>query len=145
MVQAAPAIRVRKSPASFGDRPLDRHWFAGDPITTALVNGLHLLFPAGERFFMRAVRHYADGIDDPQLRRDVKAFCAQEGAHAGAHEQVFRVLAEQGYPVDRFLAAYERKAYGRQEQIAPRRLRLAVTAALEHYTAVLAREALDTD
>jgi predicted metal-dependent hydrolase len=115
-----------------------RFWVRGDPVATALGNGVDLLFPLGERFFVRSVRRYLDRIDDPGLRERVRLFCGQEAQHARLHERWFATLEGQGYPVSAFLAWYERMAYGWLESATPPELRLAVTVALEHYTAVLA-------
>ena len=43
---------------------IPRHWFGGNALATHLVNGVNLLFPAGERFFVRSVRHYLDKLED---------------------------------------------------------------------------------
>ena len=120
---------------------LPRHWFFGSPALTHLANGVNLLFPAGERMFVRAVRRFADGLD-PELAAQVKGFGGQEGRHAQAHERVFDALRAQGFEIDRFLAFYERVAYGVIEKAAPPELKLATTVALEHFTAILAEEAL---
>jgi len=55
---------------------------------------------------------------------------------------VFDALRAQGFEIDRFLARYERVAYGILEKGAPAELKLATTVALEHFTAILAEEAL---
>jgi predicted metal-dependent hydrolase len=51
----------------------------------------------------------------------------------------------QGYDVDGILARYERLAYGVCEKKASPELRLAITAALEHFTAIFAADALSRD
>lgn len=136
-----PVPRPR-SPGLDLDAPLPRHWFGGNVAATHVANGVNLLFPAGERFFVRSVRHYLDRVDDPLLRAQVKGFFGQEGRHAKEHEDLFRALERQGYDVARFLALYERIAYGLIERVAPPSLRLATTAACEHFTALLAENAL---
>ncbi len=119
-----------------------RHWFGGNIVATHIANGVNLLFPAGERFFVRSVRHYLDRIDDEELRARVRAFFGQEGRHAKEHDEFNRILESQGLEVDRFLALYERIAYGFIERVAPPALRLSTTAACEHFTAMLAEQAL---
>lgn len=124
-------------------KDLPRHWFAGNAFATHLVNGVNLLFPAGERFFVRSVRKYLDVIaDDPALVEQVKGFFGQEGRHAQMHERFFEALAAQGYDVEGFLRWYEKIAYERIEPRASDKLRLSVTVALEHFTAILAEAAL---
>jgi predicted metal-dependent hydrolase len=137
---AAPSIRVRSPKLDFENVP--RHWFANSVIGTAFANGLNLLFPAGERFFVRSVRRYLDRITDPKLREDVKGFSGQEGLHAYAHERYFEILEKQGFDVRTFLKFYEAFAYGFIEKIAPGQLCLAATAACEHFTATMASNAL---
>lgn len=122
-----------------------RHWFGGSPVATHLVNGVCLLFPAGERFFIRSVRAYADRIDDPLLRNQVRGFMGQEALHGLEHERTFVMLEAQGFEIRPFLAMFERIAFGAIEPASPRALRLAVTVAAEHFTATLAHRALTAD
>ncbi len=134
------AIKPRSPKFEFDTVP--RYWFANSIIGTQLANGLNLLFPAGERFFVRSVRRYLDRIQDPKLREDVKGFSGQEGLHAYAHERFFETLEKQGYDIRTFLRFYDAFAYGFIEKIAPAQLCLAATAACEHFTAVMAENAL---
>ena len=73
-------------------------------VATHIANGVNLLFPAGERFFVRSVKHYLDRIEDEHLKERVRGFFGQEGRHAKEHDVFNRILEEQGYDVDRFLA-----------------------------------------
>lgn len=114
-----------------------RHWLADNAAATAIANGVNLLFPHGERFFVRSVNHFLDQVDDPALRAAVKGFFGQEGRHARAHDQFNAILRDQGFEVDRFLASYTRLSSW-LEAHAPAKLRLAATAAAEHFTAILA-------
>lgn len=137
----APGVpRVRAPKVGFTEVP--RRWFADSTAVSHLVNSVNLLFPAGERFFVRAVRHYLDEITDEELAQRVRGFFGQEGRHAYAHERYFETMRAQGYDVDGFLATYEKLAFDVVEKASPPALRLAVTVALEHYTAILAEEAL---
>lgn len=110
-----------------------------------VANGVNLLFPAGERFFVRSVRHYVGRLTGPEhaeLAEQVKGFFGQEGRHAQAHERYFETLRAQGYDIDAFLGWYERVAYEKIEKMSPPALRLAATVALEHFTAIMAEDAL---
>lgn len=138
---AAPP-RITHRPVRFDFSAVPRHWFGGNAWQTHIANAVNMLFPAGERFFIRSVRHYEAQIADPALRAAIRAFYQQEGSHSHAHEVQLRALEAQGYDVRRILDRYERLAY---DQIAPRfspAMHLAVTVALEHYTAILAEGAL---
>jgi predicted metal-dependent hydrolase len=117
-----------------------RHWLANNAMATAIANGVNLLFPHGERFFVRSVKHFLDQIHDPELRAAIKGFFGQEGRHARAHDQFNAILRAQGYEIDRFLAGYQRLSSWLEAHTPPR-LNLAVTAAAEHFTAILAEGA----
>jgi hypothetical protein len=130
---------VRKPKLSYETLPRD--WLGGNLVLSQVANAVNLLFPAGERFFIRSVRHYLDRLS-PEMAALVRDFFRQEGSHAAAHERFFSVMRAQGYEIDRFLARYERIAYGLVEKRLPPSLRLAITAALEHFTAILAEGAL---
>ncbi len=117
-----------------------RHWMGGSAVGTAVSNGINLLFPHGERFFVRAVNHYLDQIADPTLRAQVKAFFKQEGHHAAAHDRFNAVMRTQGFEIDRFLDAYSAITRWIESRMPPK-LNLAGTAAAEHYTAILAEGA----
>lgn len=117
-----------------------RHWLAGNAAATAISNGVNMLFPHGERFFVRSVKHFLDQIDDPVLRTQIKGFFGQEGRHARAHDEFNAILRAQGFEVDQFLEAYVRISSWIEERTPPK-LRLAVTAASEHFTAILAEGA----
>lgn len=140
----AGGLEVRAPRVRFEGLP--RHWLAGSPAATHIANGVNLLFPAGERFFIRSVRHYLPALEATgehgELVERVRGFFGQEGRHAQAHERFFETLRAQGYPVDEFLERYERVAYGVIEKASPPALRLATTVALEHFTAILAEDAL---
>jgi len=137
----ASVPRVR-APGVDLDAPVPRHWFGGNVFATHVANGVNLLFPAGERFFVRSVNHYLDRVKSPLLRAQIKGFFGQEGRHAREHERFFRQLEAQGYDVTRFLRLYERVAYDVIERVAPPALRLSATAACEHFTAIMAEHAL---
>jgi uncharacterized protein len=117
-----------------------RRWLADNAVATAIANGVNLLFPQGERFFVRSVNHFLDTIDDPALRDDVRAFFKQEGRHASAHDDFNAHLRAQGYELDRFLARYRWIGESLEARFSPE-LNLAVTAACEHFTAILAHGA----
>ena len=131
-----PPITPRKLDHQFSAVP--KHWFGGFAVPTHIANGVNLLFPAGERFFVRSVYHYLDRITDPALRAAIKGFGGQEGRHARAHEDFFETLRAQGYQLDRFLRFYEWLSYTLLERASPAALRLSATAAAEHFTAIMA-------
>ncbi|MCA9635413.1 MAG: metal-dependent hydrolase [Myxococcales bacterium] len=135
---ALGSIRPRVMGFRFDEVP--RHWMGGQALATAMANGLNLVFPLGERFFIRSVRHYMDQVDE-DLRKQVKGFFGQEGRHAHEHERFFEIMESQGYEIRRFLRIYEAIAYRGIERLFGPKMHLAVTVALEHYTAIMAENA----
>lgn len=122
-----------------------RAWLGGSVLSTHVVNALSLLFPEGERFFIRAVKaHLAEIEDDRGLRERVRGFFGQEGRHGHEHDRLNELLAEHGYDVERFLRFYHWLGYAIIEPATPPTLRLSTTVALEHMTATLAEVALTT-
>jgi uncharacterized protein len=119
---------------------IPRHWMAGNAVATAIANGVNVLFPHGERFFVRSVNHYLDLITDPELRAQVIAFFKQEGHHARAHDRYNDTLRAHGFEIDSFLRRYKAVSSWLEAKL-PAKLNLAGTAAAEHYTAILAHGA----
>ena len=117
---------------------LPKHFAAdGDLILSHLAAGLSAVFPDGEDFFVDAVRNYRGQITDPVLKRQVNGFIGQEAMHGRVHRAFNDRLAELGYPTK----AVERRArFGlrQQRRFASHERQLAMTAALEHFTATLA-------
>lgn len=54
---------------------------------TLVAHAFSPLFPAGERFFIKAVMSFKDEITDPRLRTDMRQFAAQEAVHTKEHER----------------------------------------------------------
>lgn len=119
------------------DQQVPRHWYGGQRAITSFFNNLSLFFPPGERFFVAAVNHYKDRVDDPKLLSELKAFCAQEGFHSREHVRYNRMLQAQGYPARAMEQRIERILH-LVTRVLPPRLRLSATCALEHFTATLA-------
>lgn len=133
------AITPRKPKFDFSGVP--RHWLGGNRLATHIANGVNMLFPAGERFFVRSVNHYLDDLDDPALVAAARGFFGQEGKHAKAHDDYNELLRAQGYDIDGFLDLVQKLAYEWLEPRTPPALRLAATAAAEHFTAIMAENA----
>ena len=135
-------ITVRRPTFDLDELP--RRWVGGSSLGTWFGNAGHVFIPLGEQFFIDAVRPFRDDLDDPELRRAVAAFIGQEAVHARVHTAVWDQLQAQGVPVERYarlITGFRRIA----EAHVPRELRLATTAALEHYTAAFGRAFLDED
>jgi uncharacterized protein len=116
------------------------HWAADNPVLTRFMEGLSMLFPEGERFFVESVRHYKNQIVDPILQSQVVAFAAQEGMHAAEHHK-YNVRAA-GPLTERYEAIAGHLRHPAARRMLSPMSRLAITVALEHFTAIMADELL---
>lgn len=136
-------IRTRRIRFDYPSGSLGRHYVQGDLVMSHVVAVLSAMFPEGEDYFVRSVRRYADRVTDPELQKQVAGFVGQEVTHGREHRALNERLHQMGYPtrrVDRMV----RRSLRMYERVLPPLAPLAMTAALEHYTATLA-ETLLTD
>jgi predicted metal-dependent hydrolase len=135
-------IKVRRMDYRFTpDIPDD--WADDNPLLTALLAGLSASFPPGERYFIESVRHYADRIDDPELRERVRGFIGQEANHTKEHLAFNEFLDARGVPAGRMQRAVEQALKRLKQRNSPAE-NLARTVALEHMTAFLASALLES-
>ena len=116
----------------------------GDMVMSHVLTVLSSTFPEGEKFFVRSVAAARDELSDPKLLADVEGFIGQEEMHGREHKVLNDRLAEHGYPT-RGIDSYVRGLYWVRERIQSKKVNLAFTAALEHYTATLAELLLTDD
>ncbi|MFJ7267192.1 metal-dependent hydrolase [Streptomyces sp. NPDC099050] len=139
------AIAPRRVAFDWKTTPL--HWIPDEPTATHVINVLHLLLPAGERWFVKVFKEGLPLVTDPKLRGDVKGFMGQEATHSVQHSYVLDHLAEQRLPTEAYTKYVDflfEKLLGEtppfgapitaQEWL---RFRLALVAAIEQFTAVL--------
>ncbi|GAA2708999.1 MULTISPECIES: metal-dependent hydrolase [Streptomyces] len=139
--------RIAPRRVSFDWRETPLHWIPDEPTATHVVNVLHLLLPAGERWFVKVFKEALPLVTDEALRKDVKGFMGQESTHSVQHSYVLQHLAEQGLDTTPYtrhvdflfdVLLGEKPPFGlpvtAREWL---RFRLAVIAAIEQFTAVL--------
>src|SRR5437763_11901619 len=139
-----PSQEVPMRPMEFDEwlDDLPKHFARdGDIVGSHVLTVLSSVFPDGEDFFVRSVERVRDRINDPHLRENVEGFIGQESMHGREHLVLNERLAELGYPT-RAIGTYIRKTLAWRERIQSEKFNLAVTAALEHYTATLAETLL---
>uniref|UniRef100_UPI00061AAF3A metal-dependent hydrolase n=1 Tax=Mycobacterium sp. UM_Kg1 TaxID=1545691 RepID=UPI00061AAF3A len=129
------------------------HYVPGEPFVTHFCDVLHLLLPAGEEFFVEVFKQALPLIKDDQLRLDVQGFIGQEATHSQAHAAVADHLAARGVDMAPFTAQMAwlfGKLLGDRPHWSQRRQqrwlleRVALVAAVEHYTAILGEWILDS-
>ncbi len=135
-------ITVRRMDLTF-DESTPTYWFDDNPYLTSILNALAIPFPPGERDFIRSVRHFLPQVEDTGLRAAVRAFIGQEANHTKEHIAFNQFLEDRGFPA----RAMEDFVTQRLETMHARSTpaeNLARTAALEHFTAILAHSLLDS-
>ena len=136
--QESSAVPTRPVTLDSRLRDVPRHFARdGDLMMSHLLTVLSSTFPGGEAYFVRSVEAVRDRITDPRLREAVEGFIGQEEMHGREHAVFNDRMAELGYPV-RPIARYVEKLTALRERFFDEKANLAVTAALEHYTATLA-------
>jgi hypothetical protein len=123
------------------------HWIPDEPTATHVINVLHLLLPAGERWFVKVFKEGLPLVTDPELLKDVKGFMGQEATHSVQHSYVLDHLAAQHLDTaayTKYVDVLFQKILGETPPLGALiperewlRLRLSVIAAIEQFTAVL--------
>lgn len=136
-------MKVRRPKFRFG-KDFKKHYANDNMFMTHFANALHMIFPDGEKFFIRSVQNYSDRITDEKLKAEVRDFVGQEGVHFKVHQDFWKVMEAQDLPVKQFVKVYNKLAWEFLEpalyRIFPEKnariFALAVTVALEHFTAM---------
>ena len=151
-VEEGHPVERRMVEFDWSNTPL--HWVPGDPFSTHQINVLHLLLPAGERWFLDLVNKARPLVDDEELQLAIKPFIQQEAWHAYAHTVVQEHLARNGIdtkPYTDMLDMWFSRVLGDHPSWPPRmqrwwlNRRLAVVAALEHVTCILGKWILENE
>ena len=124
---------------------LEGEWLDNNAFLTAVFNGMSITFPAGEKFFIDSVRHFGNDIIDPTLKEHIRGFCGQEGFHRREHQRYNEALcATRGYDLEKLEGKMTKRLAWAQKNLSPLQ-NLAITVAIEHFTAVLAELLLSSD
>jgi uncharacterized protein len=136
-------MKVRRPKFKFS-KDFKKYYARDNVFMTHFANTLHILFPEGEKFFIRSIQRFADRFeDDEQLKAEVRDFAGQEGVHQKIHRDFWRVMEEQGVDVKGFSEFYHNSTWGTLEKWFFKAageenagiFTLAITSALEHFTA----------
>lgn len=138
-------IVVRRMDLDFDAEAIPVCWFEGSLFLTLFDDALSLLFPEGERFFVESVKRFKSEITDPLLCRQITAFCGQEAMHGKEHRAFNAMLEAHGFFSPPELEGHLRGLLDRVRTVLPPKAQLAVTCALEHFTAIMAAQLLSTD
>ncbi|MFG2720361.1 metal-dependent hydrolase [Streptomyces sp. NPDC048416] len=151
---AEERIELKPRNVSFAWEKTPLHWIPGDPFAGHTINVLHLLLPAGERWFVHVYKQVLPYITDDRLRADVIGFIGQEAMHSAAHDDVLPHLKKLGLDPTPYTAQVDwlfEKLLG-DRTLPPGRARtwwlmerVATIAAIEHYTAFLGNWILNAE
>lgn len=148
---SAPAHKLKARKVVFDLTHSPLHWLPNDVESSHIVNGIHLLLPAGELWFCRVFNQALPQVTDAQLAADVRGFVHQEASHAKAHRHGERWLEQHNIDI----AAAKGRADTLFEQLLgdqplgfvplPGKLlkerwliaRVGIVAAVEHFTGLL--------
>jgi predicted metal-dependent hydrolase len=119
-----------------------RDWCHDDAFETTFLNALSLLFPEGEKFFVDSVKQVQDRVTDPALGREIAGFIGQEAMHGREHRELNALLVAHGYAVAPRVETWLKGFLKGVRRRAPKRSAVAITCALEHFTAMLAESLL---
>ena len=133
---------VRRMDFSFSETP--KYWWDGQPFMTHFMNNLSSLFPYGEKFFVDSVRAVRERIQDPQLQKDVSAFIGQEAMHSKEHAAYNEYADEHGIDLET-LELRIKVLLESISKVTTKKQQLAITCALEHFTASMAEQLLKRD
>lgn len=132
--QVDPVVRTQ---LDFKLDQIPRFWFGNDPFRTRVFDALSLTFPDGERYFIQCVRLFRDQITDLDLQQRVTDFIKQEAQHGIAHDKMNKILIDQGMPVQKFIGHVNQR-FAHALKRYPAQYNIAITAACEHLTALMA-------
>lgn len=120
-----------------------RYWHGGRRSVTLFFDNLSVFFPPGERFFIQSVRAHRERLQG-KLADEARAFYLQEGIHSREHDRYNKMLREQGFPVEDMEKRVDELLADVSARL-PVRYQLAITCALEHFTALMAEILLRDD
>jgi hypothetical protein len=124
------------------ETPIPRHWHGGDAFRSAYLNALSMSFPVGEQFFIDSVRGGLKALppeQQPRFQAEVQGFVGQEATHRRIHALFNGHLDRLGYDNRWAVRAALRIERVRSLDV---RHHLGITAAYEHFTAILAEHLL---
>ncbi|WP_405053976.1 metal-dependent hydrolase [Svornostia abyssi] len=149
----AEALSITPRDVQFDWDDLPLHYVEGQPIATHITNVMHITLPEGERAMVQALSDALPLVKDERLRDEMIGFIGQEEIHSSSHEDLHVYLDKHGLDVGPIVGKLEwlvdrvfnRPGLRGRAKHAWLCERLALSAALEHYTAVMGEWVLDAD
>lgn len=152
-VYDSEAITITPRDVQFDWDELPLHYIEGEPIATHITNVMHVTLPEGERAMVQALSDALPLVKDERLRDEMIGFIGQEEIHSTSHEDLHEYLDKHGLDVGPIVGrlswlvdhVFNRPGLKGRAKHAWLCERLALSAALEHYTAVMGQWVLDAE
>ena len=74
------------------DDGIKKYWFDNNPSLTHFMSAVSVLFPEGERYFMKSMNHYRNQLSQETIK-ELNLFCKQEINHGRLHETLNKKLS----------------------------------------------------
>ena len=136
------AIKPRRMQFNTTDMNMAQFAIENNSLISTFFYSLSAMFPEGERFFIHSVRHYQKSINDPKMLADIKGFIGQEAHHGRCHEDLNNEIEKLGIPMSMVSNNMASRVEMLKNRFGPAR-QLALTVAMEHFTASLAEFVLE--
>jgi predicted metal-dependent hydrolase len=136
------AIKPRRMQFNTDDMKMSQFAIENNSLISTFFYSLSAMFPEGERFFIHTVRHYQKAIDDPKMLADIRGFIGQEAHHGRCHEEINDEIEKLGIPMTMVSKGMTARVKMLKKRFSPAR-QLALTVAMEHFTASLAEFILE--
>lgn len=113
-----------------------KYWFNGNAVKTLHANTLTASIPYGEQFFIACVLPHVKSIKDKTLRKNAIQFAKQELNHSKEHFRLYLKTIKPFYPNLKVKNNLYQKLFQGVAIFVGAKIRLAMVAAMEHFTAV---------
>lgn len=124
------------------DEGIEKYWFDNNPSLTHFMSAVSVLFPEGERYFMKSMNHYRNQLSQETIK-ELNLFCKQEINHGRLHETLNKKL--ESLTSSMLLSKLENrtgKALNLASKFLSKKQQLCVTVCLEHITGIMGDQLL---
>lgn len=121
---------------------IHKYWFDDNPSLTHFMSALSVLFPEGERFFMKTMNAYRNDLEQSTIE-ELNIFCRQEANHGRMHDAMNKSLDSLTNSKTLLLLDNRTKfILSLASKLLTKKQQLSVTVCLEHITGVMGDQLL---
>jgi predicted metal-dependent hydrolase len=131
-------VRIEKRRSTLRFEATDEviHWSNQSVAAQVFLDNFSCYLPVGERFFVESVRRFDDRITDEKLAAEARRFTYQEAQHSLSHHYFNQALFSRN-KLARLSELYVQLIANISRKIYTKRFLLSLTAAAEHFTAII--------